>query len=174
MRRLKYYVACSIDGFIAREDGSLDDFPTDPEHVADFFEALRSFDVVLMGRKTYEVGLRAGVTNPYPAMKQYVFSRTLKQSPDPNIEIVTENAAERVKALRNEPGKDIWLCGGGDLATTLFTADLIDEIILKVNPLLLGSGIPFFSGDVRTAQLELSESKIYRCGVAVLHYQAKR
>lgn len=99
MRKLKYYVACTVDGFIAREDGSFDCFPMAGEHFADLFDSFpetfpahfqeaqgiraenKQFDAVLMGRKTYEVGLNVGVTNPYPTLKQYVFSRAMKASP---------------------------------------------------------------------------------------------
>ena len=174
MRRLQYYVASTIDGFIAREDGSFDGFLAEGEHVADFLQSYDWFDTVLMGRKTYEVGLRLGVTNPYPAMRQYVFSRTMKESPDHNVGIVSENGVELVRGLKQETGKDIWLCGGANLAATLFAERLIDDIILKLNPLLLGSGIPLFSGVVPPADLELARSKIYRNGVVLLHYRVKQ
>ena len=84
------------------------------------FESLNSFDVVLMGRKTYEIGLRVGVTDPYPNMKSYVFSRTIKESPNEKVQIVSENIVELVRQLKNETGKAIYLCGGGELATILF------------------------------------------------------
>lgn len=173
MRDLKYYVALTVDGFIAHEDGSIDGFLPEGEHVADFFESYKWFDVVLMGRKTYEFGLKLGVTNPYPTMKQYVFSRTMKKSPDENVALVSENAVELVRKLKKESGKAIWLCGGANLATTLFRENLIDEIILKLNPVLLGSGIPLFSGVVKQTDLELTESKIYGNGVALFHYRVK-
>jgi dihydrofolate reductase len=191
MRKLKYYVATSVDGFIAREDGSFDGFLQEGEHINDllvsfpetfpahFRDALgihaenKWFDVVLMGRKTYEVGLNVGVTNPYPHMKQYLFSRSMKESPDANVELVSENAAEFVRNLQHEMGNDIWLCGGADLATSLFNDNLIDEIILKVNPFLMGSGIPLFSRDIKLTNLELTDSKIYQNGVLLLFYRVK-
>lgn len=174
MRELKYYVACSVDGFIAHKDGSWGGLLSEGEHVADFLESFKWFDVVLMGRKTYEVGLKAGVTNPYPTMKSYVFSRTIKESPDNQVEIVSENAGAVVRELKNEPGKDIWLCGGASLATALCAENLIDEIILKLNPVLLGAGIPLFSSVVKQTDLELSGSKVYRNGVVLLRYRVKR
>jgi dihydrofolate reductase len=126
---------------------------------------------VLMGRKTYEVGLKVGVTNPYPQMQQYVFSRTIAASPDPNIELISIDPVAVVQELKQQQGKDIWLCGGGDLATTLFSE--IDELILKVNPLLLGSGIPLFAGIFNQTPLELVNSKVYNNGFMLLHYLVK-
>jgi dihydrofolate reductase len=189
MRQLTYYVACSIDRFIAREDGSFEGFLAEGEHIDDllksfpetfpapFRDALgvsaenRYFDVVLMGRKTYEVGIKVGLTNPYPHLKQYLFSRTLKQSPDPNVELISTDAIGLVNKLKNETGKDIWLCGGADLASTLWAEKLIDGIILKINPFVMGSGIPLFSRKIHQRSMELTGSKIYGNGVAVLHYR---
>ena len=171
MRKLKYYVACTVDGFIAHKDHTIDGFLQDGEHVTDYLESFKWFDVVVMGRKTYEFGLNLGVTNPYPTMKQYVFSRTMKESPDEHVELVSENIVELVRALKNEPGKDIYLCGGAELATTLFTEHLIDEIILKLNPVLFGSGIPLFSEAIQQTALELTDSKIYTNGVVLLFYR---
>ncbi|OKH53765.1 hypothetical protein NIES2101_09950 [Calothrix sp. HK-06] len=61
-----------------------------------------------MGRKTYEVGLKDGISNPYPQMRQYVFSHTLKESPDNNVELVSDNAVDVVKELKQQPGKNFW------------------------------------------------------------------
>ena len=173
MRKLKYYVACSVDGFIAHKDGSWDGFLFEGEPVTDYLESLKKFDVVLMGRKTYEIGLKEGKTDPYPTMKSYVFSRTMKESPDERVQLVSENVGALVRSLKNETGQDIYLCGGANLATTLFAENLIDEIILKVNPFLMGSGIALFSGVIKQTDLELTDSKIYQNGVVVLHYRLK-
>ncbi|MEG4109555.1 dihydrofolate reductase family protein [Microcoleus sp. S13_C5] len=189
MRKLKYYVACTVDGFIARENGSFDFFPMEGEHFADLFDSFpetipahvqealgipaknKQFDAVLMGRKTYEVGLNVGVTNPYLSLKQYVFSHTMEASPDKNIQLVSHNAVELVKELKKETGKDIWLCGGGALAATLFSE--IDEMIVKLNPLVIGSGIPLFSRALDPTNLEITDRKIYSNGFMLLHYRVK-
>ncbi|TAG96150.1 MAG: dihydrofolate reductase [Oscillatoriales cyanobacterium] len=190
MRKLKYYVACTVDGFIAREDGSFDCFPMSGEHFADLFEFFpetwtahvqkalgirpenKQFDAVLMGRKTYEIGLNVGVTNPYPTLKQYVFSRTLKASPDQNVQLVSDDAVGLVRELKQEAGKDIWLCGGGDLAATVVCE--IDEMILKLNPVVIGSGIPVFSRAIEPTNLELTDRKIYSNGFLLLHYRLQK
>lgn len=188
MRKLIYYVAVTLDGFIADEDGSADAFPFSEEYAAElsalFPETFpgpfrtdggtradnKWFDAVLMGRKTYEVGLEVGITNPYPTLDQYVFSRSMKESPDTRVQLVSEKAVEVVAALKEDPGKAIWLCGGCDLATTLFSADLVDELIVKLNPVLFGSGIPLFGSSIQQSSLELKDSTIFSSGHVLLHY----
>ncbi|HEX6035390.1 MAG TPA: dihydrofolate reductase family protein, partial [Anaerolineales bacterium] len=187
--KLVYYVACTVDRFIARSDGSFDFYLSEGQHLLDLVEAFpetvpghmrtamgvtaenRRFDTVLMGRATYEVGVKEGVTSPYPHMKQYLFSRTFKKTPDPDVELVATNAVAAVRQLKQNDGKDIWLCGGGELATVLFSE--IDELILKVNPILLGAGIPLFSGTIQETALELCDSKIYSNGFTLLTYRLK-
>lgn len=189
MRRLIYYIACTVDKFIARKDGSFDFFLTHGAHVADllhdFPETIpahlrgplnitaenRWFDAVVMGRHTYDVGVKDGFTNPYPQMKQYVFSHSLSSSPDPNVALVSSDPAAFVNELKQQPGNDIWLCGGGNLATVLFPE--IDGLILKVHPILLGAGIPLFAGSVTLTSLELTNHKIYSNGFMLLHYDMK-
>jgi dihydrofolate reductase len=189
MRRLIYYVACTVDGFIAREDGSLDCFLTVGEHFTDLLESFpetipahlrdmlgvraenRRFDAVLMGRKTYEVGLEVGVTSPYPHLRQYLFSGGMRESPDREVQLVSEDAVAMVKELKRQTGKGIWLCGGGELATRLFPE--IDELILKVHPVLIGSGIPLFRGIVRPTTLEVGATTGYANGFRLTHYRVK-
>jgi dihydrofolate reductase len=187
MRELKYYIACTVDRFIAREDDSYDFFLMEGEHIADLLATFpetipahvrvqlgitaenQCFDAVLMGRKTYEIGLREGIRNPYPQMKQYVVSRSLRESPDPDVELVSTDPIALVRELKQQSGQDIWLCGGGNLATLLFSE--IDQLILKVHPILLGSGIPLFSGNIQQTSLQLTDSKLYNNGVMLLHYR---
>ena len=189
MRRLVYYVACTIDGFIAREDGSFDWFLTEGEHFADLLEFFpetipahlrdmlgvraenRRFDTVLMGRKTYEVGLKVGITSPYPHLRQYLFSHGITESPDREVQLVSTDAVSMLKELKREVGKEIWLFGGSELATRLFPE--IDELILKVNPVLIGAGIPLFRSTVRPKALEVSASKSYGNGFRLTHYLVK-
>lgn len=191
MRKLTYYVACSVDGFIAHINGSHDGFSQDGEYFADLFSSFpetvpshlrdamniraenQCFDAVLMGRKTYEIGLKDGVTSPYSHMKQYLFSRSFQESPNKNVELISENAIEVITGLKGATGKGIWLCGGANLAATLFAHNLIDELILKINPFLMGSGIPLFSGTIQQAALELTSSKIYKNGVLLIHYKVR-
>jgi len=173
MRKVKYYVACSVDGFIAHEDGTWDGFLMDGEPVTDYLASFKRFDAVLMGRHTYEVGVRAGTTNPYPTMESYVFSRTMQERPDERVTLVSDNAGAVVRQLKQEDGQDIYLCGGASLATALLEEGLIDEIILKVNPFLMGAGIPLFAGVIRQTALALIKSTVYENGCVWLYYRVK-
>lgn len=170
MRKVIYHVATTVDGFIARPDGSFDGFLMAGEHVTDYLESLKTYDAVLMGRGTYEAGLKFGVTNPYPAMKSYVFSRSMKESPDPAVHLVSEGAADFVRKLKQEEGRAIYLCGGGNLATQLLTAGLIDEIQIKLNPIVLGSGVPMLEVIPKPIELSLIGTRIYNNGVLLLTY----
>src|SRR5690606_15867072 len=137
MRKLTYYVAATIDGFIATEDGSVDFFPVGGDHsqaiTAQYPETLptkvreslgiakrnSSFDTVLMGRKTHDFGVRTGTSSPYEHLRQYVVSTTLTESPGVGVELISEDPLGRVRELKKEQGLGIWLCGGGELAQTL-------------------------------------------------------
>ena len=187
MRKLVYLGACSVDMFIARPDGSYDLLLQEGEHMTDLLDSFpetmpghlrdvlgirgenKRFDAILMGRGTYEEASKVGLTNPYPHMHQYVFSQSMRERPDPRVELVSEDAVARVNCLKQESGKDIWLCGGSTLAATLF--DQIDELILKVSPILLGSGKSLVAGGIKPTGLVPIESKSYRNGVILLHYR---
>ncbi|WPB81963.1 dihydrofolate reductase family protein [Archangium violaceum] len=194
MRKLKYHVAATLDGFIAREDDSVDFLPTNvsPEHVMDYFHSLLSeYDTVVMGRGTYEPALKVGITDPYPSLETYVFSSTLKDSTDPHVHIVREDPVAFIRELKSRPGtqtdmsravraaqmsvpKDIYLCGGGPLAAALFDAGLVDEVLVKLNPVLLGAGKTLAPHLARKLDLELLSTKAYRNGVVLLQYAVKR
>jgi dihydrofolate reductase len=174
MSDLTYYVASSLDGFIAHADGSFDGFQWNDEVVSDFFADLETFKTVLMGRKTYEVGLKEGKTSPYPSMRQVVFSRTMEESPDEAVELVRGNIAEFVRTVKSEENGPIWLCGGAEVASTLMSAGLVDRVVVKLNPVMFGSGIPLFSDDAGTTPLKLTGTKVYECGIVLLHYDVDR
>ncbi|MGW4941286.1 dihydrofolate reductase family protein [Actinoplanes sp. NPDC004185] len=186
MRRLTYYIAVSLDGFIAGPGGEFDFFAFEGDFaaavLADFPETLpgparvplgigdapnKRFDAVVMGRGTYEPGLAAGMTSPYPHLRQYVFSRTLA-GVDPGVEIVAGDPVEVVRRLKEEDGLGIWLCGGGRLAGQL--RDEIDELILKINPVVLGRGIPLFADGFRPARLRLVQTRVFETGTIMATY----
>ncbi|MBH1935561.1 dihydrofolate reductase family protein [Streptomyces sp. AV19] len=166
MRKLVYCIASTIDGHIAGPDGA---DPTGPDGfwpvpadyiqhlVAEYPEILPAparaalgvtaegthFDTVVEGRRTYEIGLKAGIPDAYPHLRHLVFSRTLTEAPAPAVELVATDPAEKVRELKQQPGKDIWLIGGGELAASLYGE--IDRLIIKLGPLTTGTGIPLFA-----------------------------
>lgn len=170
MTDLTYYVAASLDGFIAHSDGSFDGFAWDDQVVSDFFADLERFGTVLMGRKTYEVGLNEGTTSPYPSMRQIVFSRTMETSPDEAVELVQGDIAAFVRAVKAEAEAPVWLCGGADVASTLMGAGLVDRVVVKLNPVVFGAGIPLFGPGVDLTSLALTGTRVYDCGIVFLEY----
>ena len=189
-RKLVYYVACTADGFIAREDGSFDWALSRGEHFADLVERFpetfsvhwrqafgvpadaRRFDTVLMGRRTYEVALNEGITSPYAPLRQFVVSRSLPETPDSAVRVHRGAPRELVRRLKAQRGKDIWLCGGGRLAASLVSE--IDELILKINPVLIGSGVRLFAGPVGTVRVRLVEHTLYSNGFVLACYECLR
>lgn len=178
MRKIIYHVATTLDHYIARADGSFDDFPGEGEHVTDFLDSIRYYGAILMGRNTYEVGYKFGLKpgdpayndfNPY--MKNYVFSKTAQFKSNDRVELVKQNEMEFIRNLKTENGKDIWLCGGGALAGSLLENELIDELLIKLNPVVLGDGIPLFGGCRKKVGLTLLDSKAYDSGVLLLRYR---
>lgn len=178
MRKIIYHVATTLDHFIAREDGSFDDFVAEGEHVTDFLDSIRHYGAILMGKNTYEVGYKYGMKPGDPAyavinpdMKNYVFSSSAQFESNDRVQLVKQDEIEFIKALKTEAGKDIWLCGGGALAGALLENELLDELLIKLNPIVLGSGIPLFGGSRKKANLTLLSSKTYRTGVLLLSYK---
>lgn len=173
MRRVCYGVAASLDGYIAGPNGEADWIITDPD--IDFRALYARFDTALVGRRTFE-GMARGKRKPgaIPGMKTFVFSRTLRQRDYPKVTIVAEDAAATVAALRAEPGKDIWLFGGGSLFRSLLDAGLVDAVEVAVIPVLLGGGIPLLPAPARRATLTLTGHKVYKTGIASLEYAVKR
>ena len=185
-RRLVYYVACTVDGFIAREDGSFDWALSEGEHFADLIEKfpetfpahLRQvlgvsqnaarFDTVLMGRKTYEVGVKEEIVSPYEPLRQFVVSRSIPDISHSGVRVYRGDALDLVRLLKAEKGKDIWLCGGAQLAAGVFTE--IDELILKINPVVIGSGIPLFDRTANARATILTEYKVYANGFVFARY----
>lgn len=176
MRKLIYHVAMSVDGFIARKDGSTHGFSAEGEHVTDYLAAVQTYDRVLMGRATYEAGYQYGVQpgqpSPiYPGM-HYIFSKTLRFETEPHerVRVIDGDEVAFVQQLKEAPGTDIYLSGGGAFAGFLLVQKLIDTVIIKQNPLVLGRGIGLFGDSPTEASLTLAESKTYGSGVVLLTY----
>ncbi|MFC9285016.1 dihydrofolate reductase family protein [Streptomyces collinus] len=194
MRKLTYFIACSLDGFIGDERGDasamlrfLDEeyldflkteFPeTLPTHgrvplgVGDLEN--KRFDTVLQGRGSYELALKEGITSPYAHLREYVASRTLGASPDPNVEIIDDDLVGRVRRLKAEDGGlDIFLCGGSQVAGALL--DEIDELVIKTYPIVYGTGMPMFATGLDIQEFGLDSVRQFGNGALVRTYHRKR
>jgi dihydrofolate reductase len=173
MRRLCYQVATSLDGYIAGPHGEFDWIVQDPE--IDFEETFARFDTLLMGRATFDLARSVGREN-VPGKKTVVVSRTLRPADHPRVTILGEaGLAEGVSRLKGEPGKDIWLFGGGSLFRSLLDLGLVDIVELALVPVLLGSGIPFLPERAARTKLKLTGSRIYTSsGIVRLEYAVER
>jgi dihydrofolate reductase len=176
MRRLRYGVAMSLDGYIAGPKGEFDWIPNDPD--IDFAGMFSRFDTFVMGRKTFEMTNQAysyeGGAYPGTNIQKVVVSRTLRASDYPGVTIVNDNVAEAMTALKASPGKDIWLFGGGNLFQSLLALGLVDSIEVAIVPVVLGGGIPFLPSLATRASLSLESHRVYnKSGIVSLEYAVK-
>ncbi|WP_437945752.1 dihydrofolate reductase family protein [Sorangium sp. So ce296] len=176
MRKIVYDVAVSLDGFISHEDGSVDGFLMEGEHVAEYVERLKGYDTVLMGKRTYEWGYPFGLVpgkRAYPHMEHHIFSRTLRFDEGAEVQVVDRDEVAVIEGLKASPGADIYLCGGGAFAGFLLDHALIDQLVLKLNPIVLGHGVRLFGGSTRKVALALVNSKPYANSAQLLRYDVK-
>lgn len=173
MRKVTYGAACSLDGYIAELDGGVAwlRWSDDVQRLTSAY--WERVDTVLMGRKTYEVARAAG-SGAYPSMTNYVFSQTLQDDPEPGVRLVRTDAPTFVRDLKSQVGKEICVMGGGELARSLFDADLIDEVGVNVQPMLLGEGVPLFHRMSRKRDLELIQHEAIAEQCVYLLYRIRR
>ncbi|MEU3887215.1 dihydrofolate reductase family protein [Streptomyces sp. NPDC029041] len=194
MRKLTYYIACSLDGFIGDPGGDgtammslldeefLDFLKTEyPETIPTHGRRAmgiddlpnKRFDTVIQGRGSYALALDEGITSPYAHLREYVASSTLKESPDPNVEIIADDLVGRVRELKAEKsGFDIYLCGGSRVAGEL--RDEIDELVIKTYPLVYGAGMPMFGSGFTISEFTLESVRTFGNGALVRTYSRKR
>ena len=170
MRKVVYGAAVSLDGFIAGPNHEVDWLEWSDDVVALSQATFATADTVLMGRKTYEAGVRAGM-RVFPGARNIVYSRTLDAEEFPEVEIVRSDAAAHVRDLKAGPGRDIILMGGGELARGLLAAGLVDEFGINVQPVILGGGVPLVPNlGVRLA-MDLIESRVLSGGCVYAMYR---
>jgi dihydrofolate reductase len=172
MRKVILGLGISLDGYIARPDGSVDFlFMPKDYSMAPFFATI---DAAIMGRKTYEVSLKMGGGSFGSPMKSYVMSRTLPAGERDGLHFVKQSPAALVRRIRAKPGKNIWLMGGGEIARAFLKADLVDELYLGVVPVLIGEGIPLFPPSFPQREFESLENNTYSQGMIALRYATVR
>ena len=168
---MRYSVAVSLDGFIAGPKGEFDWIIMDPAF--DFEALFRQFDTFLMGRRTFELTRQGGAGGTTKGTQTIVFSRTLRQSDYPKVVIANE-VTKTISELKEKPGKDIWLFGGGELFRSVLDAGLIDTVEVAVMPILLSQGVPLLAPGARSPSLRLTKSKALPSGTVMLSYEVKR
>ena len=173
MRKIVLGLGISLDGYIARPDGSVDFlFMPKDYSMAPFFKTI---DVAILGRKTYDVGVRmSGGKFDGQGLNCYVFSRSQPAGEHGGANFVNEPLAKFVQSLRKRPGKNIWLMGGGELAREFLKDDLVDELYLGIVPVLIGEGIPLFPSRFPQREFSLLENKTYSRGLIALKYARVR
>lgn len=172
MRKVVYGGAMSLDGFIAGPKGEYDWIVMDPE--IDFAALMGRFDTFLIGRKTFQAMQRAGNTRAANGIRHIVFSRTLSPADCPQATLCAD-AERAVAELRQQPGRDIALFGGGELFRSLLAAGLVDEVSFSVVPVLLGGGVPLLPPPASRARLKLKMHRVYqKTGTIRLEYEIER
>ncbi|MEU3250913.1 dihydrofolate reductase family protein [Streptomyces sp. NPDC006997] len=195
MRKLTYLVACSLDGYIGDPAGDATSMLAylDEEYLGHLATELADtlptharrglgvddvpntrFDTIVQGRASYDLALKEGITSPYAHLRQYVASRTLTESPDPDVEIVADDLVGRVRALKAEDSAlDIYLCGGSQIAGELL--EEVDELVIKSYPQVYGSGMPMFAGTgFAVTDFRLASVRAFGNGVLIRTYDRKR
>ena len=174
MRKIIYYVASSIDGFIAGPQGDISSFNTTGNGVDQYLVDLQAFDTVIMGRETYEFGYKFGVKPGMPAynhMEHFIFSKTLTFENSHEKVHVFPPDLQLVKDLKDQEGSAIYLCGGGIVAGWLLKNKMIDELKIKLNPFIQGEGIRLFGNYIEQVPMLLLDSNGYENGLQILEYK---
>lgn len=175
MRKIKLYIAASIDGYIADINGELDwlkDYPINSDYNYGYDDFFESVDSVIMGGKTFRDILNMDISYPYKEKTTYIVSHTNNfPTSIKNIEFISDKIAEKIFSLKRQNGKDIWLVGGGQLISMLINHNLVDEMKITYIPKLLGGGIPLFPKMTKETKWQLTNNQSYKNGVVSIEYQ---
>jgi dihydrofolate reductase len=173
MRKVRYSVAATLDGFIADPDGGYDWIIMDEE--IDFAAMFEEFDTFVMGRKTWDVSAETEFVQMFGGKEVIVFSKTLKTAPRPGVTVVGTEPADTVRALKQKPGKDIWLFGGGSMFRALVDAGLVDTVEVAIMPVLLSQGVPLVTPGARITGMTLDKCEtLPKSGIVMLSYTIPR
>lgn len=172
-RNIMLYIAMSLDGYIAKEDGdiswlSIVDTPNEDYGYAEF---IKDTDTVIMGRKTYEKVLSFGIEFPHKDRKCYVLSNS-RNGCDENVEYFSDIKG-LLKKLQDQAGANIFVDGGAELVNELLKLDAIDELIISIIPILLGTGVRLFKDNRPESMLKLKNATTYQSGLVKLCYEKR-
>jgi len=177
MNKIVYYVASSIDGFIAGKNGDASAFTANGKGVQQYLNDLKEFETVIMGRKTYEYGYDFGLkpgAPAYPHMQHFIFSKNLVfENLADNVHLIRTYDLEEISKIKDKSNTDVYLCGGGQFAGWLLDNEKIDILKLKINPLVLGKGIRIFGESDKSYQLSLIDAVNYEDGLVISSYEIK-
>jgi dihydrofolate reductase len=171
MRKIILGLGISIDGYIARRDGTFDFLFMPKDFMHEFAAFNASIDTAIMGRKTYDVAKAMGSGGFGQKIRHYVLSRTLPPGERDGLTFVNVSPQKLVDEIRRSKGKNIWLMGGGEIARDFLQADLVDEIHLGIVPVLLGEGLPLFPSGFPQRNFALMENKSFSRGLISLKYK---
>jgi dihydrofolate reductase len=175
MRKIKLYIAMSLDGYIAKSDGNIDfleSIPNPKQLDFGYAEFLASVDTTLMGNATYQKILSFNIPFPYSDKKNYVFSRNTSGETE-FVKFINHDIIDFIRALKQQSGKDIWLIGGGQLNTLLLNNGLIDELQLTIFPIVLGEGIPLFASKAQESSFVLTKTESHEIGIVTLYMERR-
>lgn len=173
MKKIKLYIACSLNGKIAEKDGSVDwlyVYNSDDEKDYGYEEFYKSIDTTIQGSSTYNQIIDWGIEFPYKDKKNFVITRKSDLADNEHVSFIKENHIEYIKSLKNGDGKDIWLIGGGQINTMLLNAGLIDELQVFIMPIILQDGIDLFEGLPNRTDLKLLGAQHHKTGAVEMKY----
>jgi len=174
MQKIIYYVASSLDGYIAGKNDDISQFILQGKGVEKYQSDLSQFQTVIMGRRIYEFGFQYGLKPgqpAYPNMEHYIFSDSMEIDNLANDVHIEKRSIKRIAEIKENAVTDIYLCGGGVFAGWLLDNGLIDQLKLKLNPVILGEGIRLFGNSVTNQKWKLMEKETFDDGLQILTFE---
>ena len=171
VRKVILYIACSLDGYIAKPGDDLSFLEAVAKEGEDYGYATfsESVDTVIMGRRTYEWVMSQVEEFPHQDKKTYIITRELRESIG-NVQFYSDDIAALIERLRAKPGKNIFIDGGAQVVKMMLHAGVLDEMIISIIPVVVGAGIPLFAKGIPESKLSLLSSKSFESGLVQLHY----
>ncbi|SIT02467.1 dihydrofolate reductase family protein [Belliella pelovolcani] len=171
MRKVILYIACSLDGYIAKPGDDLSFLEAVAKKGEDYGYATfsESVDTIIMGRRTYEWVMSQVEEFPHQDKKTYIITRELRESIG-NVQFYSDDIAALIERLRAKPGKNIFIDGGAQVVKMMLHAGVLNEMIISIIPVVVGAGIPLFVKGIPESKLSLLSSKSFESGLVQLHY----